>query len=699
VKGSVRLGFVLLVSLFFFILIVSSVTAYTTEVTVTKLARDNLTIINNRTVSYQWMRDNLPILGDGTTHYYMQGPVFIDDPTNETHEQELRWNPEEDTNCYPDKDFGALRGTNVTALCNLVGGMSPGEEVKVQSFDGWNMKFAYTNVYLPPARTGPMVITWEQNGMYPDNGYNDGMRLVWFSDTSVNPWGQHVFGNFDWHESAAPQYWYYYASGGERYPTTTGLSGQIVSDLIIYSKTPVPAPVADFTANIRTGHLINGNFETGIFSPWINSSSATIHTGSATYRKGTASVKLTAPAGGTASIAQNADLTNVASINLWRYQFGGTGNYVEVLVDTTVIANYSESSTISNKYETIDITQFGFTGNHIIKVNAVSGSPSLFTTYIDEIFDFGPGTSGPAPLTIQFKDVSTKMQDPAHTSWAWDFYNNGTAISTERNPLFTYPANGTYTVKLTATNAGGSDIEIKTGYVTVGSAISPPVANFTAAPKSGTAPLTVQFNDTSTNTPTSWRWAYRNATVGWTNFSTLKNTTYSFGTGTYDINLTATNGAGSDDEIKTGYITVGTITPYIDVSISGSIDNWNFQTGPNEDTTSVDLTVDTNMDNWSVGAMDALTEGKPAGTAGKMAEWSGISYVSSGKVLANALQVKSANGSYHTVSGTNQPVQGGTAQGFTSYDIGMKQQVDQTDSTLIGNNRYRIVVTFTGGAA
>ena len=265
--------------------------------------------------------------------------------------------------------------------------------------------------------------------------------------------------------------------------------------------------------------------------------------------------------------------------------------------------------------------------------------------------------------------------------------------------MFTYTADGTYTVKLTATNAGGSDTEIKTGYVTVGSVIPPPVANFTAAPKTGTAPLTVQFNDTSTNTPTSWRWAYRNASVGWTNFSTLKNATYTFGTGTYDINLTAINGAGSDDEIKTGYITVGTVTPYIDVSISGSIDNWNFQTGPNEDTTSVDLTVDTNMDNWSVGAMDALTGSKPAGTAGKMAEWSGISYVSSGKVLANALQVKSANGSYHTISGTNQPVQGGTAQGFTSYDIGMKQQIDQTDPTLIGNNRYRIVVTFTGGAA
>jgi hypothetical protein len=61
------------------------------------------------------------------------------------------------------------------------------------------------------------------------------MRLLFFADTSVNPWGAHVFGNFDWHESAGPQYWYYYQSGDEKYPTTTGLAVKYVSDILIYS--------------------------------------------------------------------------------------------------------------------------------------------------------------------------------------------------------------------------------------------------------------------------------------------------------------------------------------------------------------------------------------------------------------------------------------------------------------------------------
>ena len=93
----------------------------------------------------------------------------------------------------------------------------------------------------------------------------------------------------------------------------------------------------------------------------------------------------------------------------------------------------------------------------------------------------------------------------------------------------------------------GSDDEIKTGYITVGTVTPPPVANFTATPRTGTAPLTVQFNDTSTNTPTSWKWAYKNATSGWMQFNTTQNPKYTFPAGTYDINLTATNAGGSDD--------------------------------------------------------------------------------------------------------------------------------------------------------
>ncbi|MCK9591288.1 MAG: argininosuccinate synthase [Methanoregula sp.] len=229
------------------VILTGAVSAATTEVHIARYAADNVTVINETTVTYQWMEANLPVMGDGVTHYYHQGPVFVDD-ADPARQEELRWNPKEDTNVDV-KGMGALKGTNVKDLCDLVGGMSPGDEVKIKSVDGWNRRFAYKNVYQYTSRDGPMVLTWynaaetpgtwERQGVGYVPGYYSGLRLVWFTDTSTNPGGLHAFGNYDWHEAADSKYWYYYSSGPEKYPTTTGLSGKYVSDILIYSGSTV----------------------------------------------------------------------------------------------------------------------------------------------------------------------------------------------------------------------------------------------------------------------------------------------------------------------------------------------------------------------------------------------------------------------------------------------------------------------------
>jgi len=225
-----------LITLSLILTFVVPVIAATTSIHIVKYANDGTTILAEKTLTIQEMESTLPVQGDGSTHYYLQGPVFVDNP-DETVEQQLRWNPDEDTNVQ-DKDMGAVKGTDVKDLCNLVGGMSPGETLKIKASDGMTKEFAYTNVYSPSARQGPMVITWYKDGTYPDSGYEEGMRLLFFADTSVNPWGTHVLGNYDWHESADPKYWYYYMNGAEKYPTTTGLSVKYVSEIQIYSTKP-----------------------------------------------------------------------------------------------------------------------------------------------------------------------------------------------------------------------------------------------------------------------------------------------------------------------------------------------------------------------------------------------------------------------------------------------------------------------------
>lgn len=256
---------------FIYLLLLCSQTALagpSTSLTISKIASDGKTVLAEKTVDYHWLMDekNIPVLGDGTTHYYHQGPVFVDDEDEAT-EEKLRWNSEEDIN-VEDKDMGALQGNNLKDLCDLVGGMEAGDTIKIKAADGLSKTFAYENVYSYSQKEGPMVICWYKDGMYPDSGYSEGMRLVWFADTSTNPWGYHVFGNWDWHEAADAKYWYYYQSADEKYPTTTGLSVQNVAELIIYSSrsatedSPQQAsslqsadtPAAEFTADTSSGY-------------------------------------------------------------------------------------------------------------------------------------------------------------------------------------------------------------------------------------------------------------------------------------------------------------------------------------------------------------------------------------------------------------------------------------------------------------
>jgi len=64
------------------LLIFASVTFHaagqTTSVHLVKYAEDG-SVMNETTVTYEWMEANLPVHGDGITHYYHQGPVFSED--------------------------------------------------------------------------------------------------------------------------------------------------------------------------------------------------------------------------------------------------------------------------------------------------------------------------------------------------------------------------------------------------------------------------------------------------------------------------------------------------------------------------------------------------------------------------------------------------------------------------------------------
>jgi PKD repeat protein len=216
---------------------------------------------------------------------------------------------------------------------------------------------------------------------------------------------------------------------------------------------------------------------------------------------------------------------------------------------------------------------FGGSWTELISVtdSAVSAAGKLAVLFYPDsgsgvaIDDFGGGTiagpvapvadfsgtpvSGAAPLTVAFTDLSTGTP----VTWAWDFGDGGT--SSDQNPTYAYTAPGTYTVALTATNGVGDDTETKVDYITV---LGPPVADFSGDTLTGPVPLTVNFTDASTNTPTSWFWDFGDG-----GSSAVQNPTYIYAyTGVYTVTLTATNSAGSDSETKIAYITVTAVAEY-----------------------------------------------------------------------------------------------------------------------------------------
>jgi PKD repeat protein len=95
---------------------------------------------------------------------------------------------------------------------------------------------------------------------------------------------------------------------------------------------------------------------------------------------------------------------------------------------------------------------------------------------------------------------------------------------------------------------------------------APPTAAFTATPTAGLAPLTVQFTDTSTGSPTSWAWTFGD---GGTSSEQNPQHTYA-APGLYTVTLNATNEYGSDEEIRTDYITVyAPVTAQFSANITG----------------------------------------------------------------------------------------------------------------------------------
>jgi len=300
---------------------------------------------------------------------------------------------------------------------------------------------------------------------------------VWFTDQSTNEptsweWDFDNDGTIDSTEQN-PSYTYLAAGTYTVKLVATnprGSGNRVRTGYVIVTSTA--APVASFSADPASGtapltvqftdessstviseRIANGGFESGN-SGWTTHSTGYMEDGSVgivsySPHSGKKVAVFSMSGGGSEiasgaslSLSQDVDLTGTRSLEFW-YLLGdecsggdfGAKMYIgDDLVWQGGITGWEEVTVDTSSYSGVHTISFALTANSL-------GGPGGMWMHLDDISMTGTGGT---------------------MSWAWDFDNDGTMDSTEQNPVYTYATPGTYPVKLTVTNAVGSDDETLT---------------------------------------------------------------------------------------------------------------------------------------------------------------------------------------------------------------------------------------------
>lgn len=150
--------------------------------------------------------------------------------------------------------------------------------------------------------------------------------------------------------------------------------------------------------------------------------------------------------------------------------------------------------------------------------------------------------------SIEFNDASYNVV----TGWTWTFPGGTPATSTDQNPTVVYSTPGTYAVTLSATDGSVTDVETKTGFITV-------------LPSGVNIPYFEGFEGFSQTSDLSWFTIVNSSptTAAWS----LTNTAGS--SGTNSVKLSNFNQTGTNfDELVSGPIDLSSITSATNVTMS-----------------------------------------------------------------------------------------------------------------------------------
>ncbi|MFY8021717.1 MAG: PKD domain-containing protein [Bacteroidia bacterium] len=363
--------------------------------------------------------------------------------------------------------------------------------------------------------------------------------------------------------------------------SAAGCSDSITKSVVIGE---VGVPDFSYDLPLCASEYVFDNNSTGYYSSVLwkfgdGTTSNDVHPIKAFASTGTYQVKLIINGFGcsdsiTKSLTYNGPLFPTAGFTYTVVDCNGTLEFTNTSVDAIeYIWDFGNGSVCTN-FINNQLRSFG-PGVHYVSLIAKGPGANCADTFTQVI------TVPPAPIAIFSetpircsRNVNFNNYSYFDSSWTWNFGDPSTGIdntSTLENPSHVYSANGTYTVRLIASNGGCRDtIEQQ---VIVDDAGVMPDAVFTSTATGGSCINKIQFNNLSTSAAT-YVWKFHD---GSSSTQTNPFKTYAVA-GVYPVTLVAVSSSGCIDSATTNMTILQTKSGalasfYPDDSVKCFVDN------------------------------------------------------------------------------------------------------------------------------
>jgi PKD repeat protein len=236
------------------------------------------------------------------------------------------------------------------------------------------------------------------------------------------------------------------------------------------------------------------------------------------------------------------DETSGGVTTSWYWDFGDPQSYYN---------NFSNAKSPTHSFDTVGWYTITFIATTDGGCVDTVKKTIYFDSTIAPIADFSASSFNPYYLQeVNLQDLSINVP----TNWEWKInpstvtFLQGTT-SKSKNPLVSFNTIGTYSVKLIVYNSAGID-SISKNITTKN--YTKPAADFTANNTVVKAGQLVSFTDLSTNDPNTWQWLFGDNDTG-----RVQHPLHAYAnTGTFSVQLTSSNPAGSSTVTKANYIKV-----------------------------------------------------------------------------------------------------------------------------------------------